>query len=60
MRRIICDKCERFIQEEQDVRYLGISKFVKDAEKPVMPTLEICTMCSTRIEQVIRSYNGKA
>jgi len=57
MQQTICDKCGKEVGSE-DVRYLGISKFTDGKEIPSMPTLEICTVCSTALETIIRQYDA--
>ena len=58
MRVIHCDVCGSVINNEYDVRYLGVSKMVEEenetTEKPVMRTQEICPACSDKIIKMIQ------
>ena len=58
MRPIVCDKCDSYIDGEDNVFYAGVSNMIlKDevrVEKPATKTLELCPKCGTKVIEFLK------
>jgi len=43
--RTYCDTCGREMVHDDDIRYIGMEKVIKEERKPACPEREICVWC---------------